>query len=1078
MDRGKQMFAHQKFFNLVTLLVLSLFLTYSSWALAQVTTGTISGVVKDETEAVLPGVQVTITNVGTGASRALTTDEEGRYRAPQLPLGQYEVQAELAGFRTAIRSGITLTVGREAVVDITMTVGQITEKITVTGEAPLVETTKSEISALVDVKTIRDLPLNGRDLTQLVTLQVGTAEVKGTGGTDTMISGVGPGKRISVSGSRTSYNSYTVDAVDVQDVHRQAPSSVSSAALGVEAIREFSVLSNNYSAEYSSQGGAVVNAVTNSGTNAFHGSVFEFHRNSALDAKNFFDKAGAPIPTFIRNQFGFSVGGPVKKDQTFFFGSYEGLRERLGLSLVARLPDENARRGFLPDPANPGQLRNVGVDPLTAAYLAPLPLPNARNFGDGSAEFLSSFSRPLDEDYWIVRMDHRFSNLDSFYARYIDDKSSVRFPAFGHKTSFSTGELSWKTYAMSWDHVFSPQLINKATVGFNRTNEFIFTLRQFDLDRTFDLVQPCPLPTFDPCSFGNSADIDAAALTTIGGRSNHPKHYIVNNFQYADGLVYTRGRHSLKLGGLLKRFQVNNNAPQSLGGELDFLTLEDFLRARPFRFTGALPGASAVRSLRQWLVGLYIQDDFQMRPGLTWNLGLRYETASSPTENHGRLTNVRDELDPAPTVGEFYQNPSKWAFGPRIGFAWDLTGDQRTALRGGFGLFYQQLFSNVWFIDTVRQPPFFAIAVISNPAWRGTFLPQDLRTAGIPSLQSFDHDIDQPYIMQYNLTLQRQISPSTALTVGYAGSRGNHLLMVRSANAAFPTILPDGRKFFPPGAGRRNPNFSHDSRQSSWGQSFYNSLQVNLQRRFSEGLQFQAAYTFSRSIDDGYDRWDFPSGGGLVPGVSGFQDPDDHKMSRGLSSYHIQNNFNLNLTYDLPIGPGRRFGNDLTGAAGKILGGWQINGIATVADGTPFSAVLGYNAARDGVIVFTITPNLRPGASNNPALGGPDQYFDSTAFVEQELGFYGNLGRNTILGPGFANFDFALTKNTPIPSISEDFTIQFRAEFFNIFNRPQFSNPALPRVFFARGVANPAAGRITATRATSRQIQFGLKILF
>ena len=580
------MFDHQRFLIPMKILVLILVLAWPSWMLAQVTAGTILGVVKDETGGVLPGVEVLVTNVDTGATRTVVSDDEGRYRAPQLALGRYEVQAELAGFQTAIRSGITLTIGRQAVVDLTLSVGEVTERVTVTGEAPMVETTTSSISSLVDAQTISDLPLNGRDLIQLVTLQMGTSMIRGQGGTRTMTSGVGPGKRISVSGSRTSYNLYMVDGQDVQGVHRQAPAGVNSKSMGVEAIREFNVLANNYSAEYASQGGAVVNAVTKSGTNEIHGSLFEFHRNSVLDAKNFFDKLDEPIPAFIRNQFGFSLGGPIIRDQTFFFASYEGLRERLGLSLVSRVPDALARQGILPS-------GNVGVDPLIAPYLAPLPLPNGRNFGDGRGEYLSSFSRPTDEDYWIIRLDHRFSDADSFYARYIDDKSTVFFPSRGNQLAFSNGLLSWKTYSMSWDHVFSPQFINKVNVGFNRINEFVFTIgSEFNLGPEFDLVPDCPLPEFDPCTFGNSAGLNVGGLDFIGGRTNHPKHYIVNNFQYGDDAVYTRGRHSLKFGGLLKRFQINNNAPQSLGGQYNFFTLEDFLTANSFQFTAAVPGAA------------------------------------------------------------------------------------------------------------------------------------------------------------------------------------------------------------------------------------------------------------------------------------------------------------------------------------------------------------------------------------------------------------------------------------------------------------------------------------------------------
>jgi hypothetical protein len=430
-----------------------------------------------------------------------------------------------------------------------------------------------------------------------------------------------------------------------------------------------------------------------------------------------------------------------------------------------------------------------------------------------------------------------------------------------------------------------------------------------------------------------------------------------------------------------------------------------------------------------------------------------------------------------------YKNGSQvWNFQPHIGFGWDLGGDGKTALRGGFGLFRQHILSNQFFITVVRQPPFFSIAQVQNPPFLGVFRTVQPSTGGRPSLQSMDYDIGSPYVFQYNLTAQREILPNTALTVAYAGSRGNHLLLIRGANVKEPTLLSDGRKCFnfldsagnpnpncPTGPlAVRNPNFGHDGRQSAWAQSFYNSLQVKLDRRFAGGIQFGVAYTFSKIIDEGWDRWDQVTGAGS--GVTSGPDPDNHKGERALADYDIRNNFITSVTYDIPT---RDYQNRWLGG---FLNNWGMNAIVRLSDGNPFSATLGYNVSQNGEVAFIMRPDLKEGGDSNPVLGGPDRYFDANQFVKPTLGFYGNLGRNTIIGPGINNVDFALTKNTPL--WGEGQNLEFRAEFFNIFNRTNFARPSGTVYRTATGPVDGAAGRITGTTNPSRQIQFGLKLSF
>ncbi len=1029
---------------------------------SQMTTATISGTVTDDTGAVIPGVAVTSNNTGTGAVRRGETDARGVYHLRQLQVGMYDVRAELSGFQASIRAGIQLTVGQEATINITLSVGAVTESVTITGEAPVVETTTSALSQLVDDKQIRDLPLNGRDYTQLVLLQTGMNPVMNSqGAAGSIPGGTGSGKRISSGGARVSANLFLMDGTEVSDVHRQVPGAVNGGGLGIEAIREFSVMTNSYTASFSSQGGAVVNAVTQSGTNEIHGSAFEFLRNSSLDANQFFlNAAGKPKGAFKRNQFGGAAGGPIVRDRTFFFGTIELLRERLAKDTNETVMDDNARMGILPG------LGDIGVHPDIAPYIeAIVPRVNTPiNNGDGTGQFVQAFSQPTDQLFWMTRVDHRISDSDNIFFRYTYDNSTISGPGRLNATT-QEARYRWQYATLEHNHIFSPIWINTARFGFARAFQGVDdTLNFTPLPSQFDIT-----PGFQ---FGDSSDLqfDGGAHTSIGGFGNYPKLYITNNFQFMDDVSSSLGAHQLKMGVNIKRYQANLNAPTSQGGSYFFRSLENFLRAETRRFTGAAIGSGAVRSMRQSMFGLHIEDSYQVRPSFTLNFGMRYEMATVPTENQGLLANVRDNLDPEVTIGPFFKQADQWLnFQPRVGFAWDMRGDGKTALRGGFGMFRQYLLSNVWFINSVRNPPFFSIGSVTNPSFLGVYRGVDPAVSGVPSLQVNDFDLDHPYIMQYNLTVQREIMEGTSLKVSYAGSRGNHLLMMRTANIKQPTILSDGRKCFnytggnpscPNGpTSRRNPNFANDARQSSWAQSFYNSLQVNLDRRFSRGLQFGVAYTFSKSIDEGYDRWDQVGNNGN--GASGGPDPDDHKSERGLSDFDTRNRFILNFSYEIPT-PAFQ-----SGVAHAVLGGWQVNGILKLSDGNPFSALTRAQRHENGSARFTSRPD-QAGSTNNPVLGGPDNYFDPSAFVLQERGFLGNVAKNTISGPGVNNVDLVLGKNF---SFGEQMNLEFRSEFFNIFNRPTFARPG---AFIDVG----SAGRVSNTLNVSRQIQFGLKFTF
>ncbi|MBI4457109.1 MAG: TonB-dependent receptor [Acidobacteria bacterium] len=555
-------------------------------------------------------------------------------------------------------------------------------------------------------------------------------------------------------------------------------------------------------------------------------------------------------------------------------------------------------------------------------------------------------------------------------------------------------------------------------------------------------------------------------ITTIGlstvGRN------LSNIFTYADDVFLTRGQHDLRLGIFAQRHQNNDFFDFRFQGVYSFNGLEDFLRGAPVTYDGQMPGSSTRRGWRQTVVGVYIQDNFRVRPNFTLNLGLRYEATTTPTEVNGLIVNQRDPLkDAEGTFGEpFFRNPSKRNFAPRIGLAWDPFGNEKTSVRGGFGIFHETMLFYQYANQGRRQSPLSQSVRINNPA----FPIPELKGIEIARVENVaEYQPHQPYMMQWNLTVQRELFGQTAFTVAYVGSRGVNLGGTRITNVAVPEILPDGRKFFAAGLPRRNRAFDDIFLYDYGYNSFYHSLQLSGRKRFTAGLQFQGSYTWGRSIDEAsrMHSGDF-SGPSREP-----QDPYDVKASsRGLSDHHIGQVFSFNFAYALPI-------TGLSGFAKKIAEGWQINGILNLSTGNPIQINLGsgsglfdYNRDRAS---GQERPSVKAGRSPNPVLGGPDMYFDPTAFELQPPGFYGNVGRNTLVSPGVAAFDFSLSKNTPL---RESVNLQFRAEFFNIFNRANFGNPNSSVFSSARGDFANAVGRIVSTSTTSRQIQFGLRLVF
>ncbi len=1029
-------------------------LLFASCVFAQVTTGTISGTVTDSTGAVLPGAKVVVLNQDTGASRTVQADAAGRYSAPSLSLGNYRVTVSQEGFQSETRSGIALTLGREAVVDFQLGVGAVTQTVEVTGEAPLVQTTEATVSYLVNDRTIRDLPLNGRDLSQLILLNPGVSNA------DNAKSGnayVGFGKRISIGGMRGEDNAYLLDGTYVNDFERHVPAGPGGALLGVETVREFQVLTNSFSAAYGRVLGGVFNAVTKSGTNEFHGDVYEFLRNSALDARNFFDQQ---IPAFRRNQFGASAGGPIKKDRAFFYANYEGLRESLGTTQTDTVLTANARLGNL------GTAGNVAVSPKIAPYLAliPLPTPGGRDFGDGTAQYIFQSPQPTHDNFGLARVDMQLSSSDSFFIRFTGsqtDRSQVNnFPAFLHLSGLST-----RLSTLSETHIFSPRLLNAAHFAFNRvepTDSGTYPSVPASLES---------VPGQGPAGFSLSG-----GLTSFEGFPKPSDRWTTNRFNYQDDINLTVASHSLQFGGMVERMQfnmVNANRPY---GEWAFNSTANFLTGLPNRYRGTPPQlADYVRGMRQTFLALYLQDDWKMTPRLTLNLGVRWEPFTVPTEVNGKIINMRHVTDPQPTVGNPYWLNNSWKnVGPRFGFAWSPTSSGKSSVRGGIGLFFAPLDPSLYFTQITRSWPL--APEFDSPVTAATNKFPDALAQIAANQQSnpfgstdavpYNHP-KTPHSLQYNLSLQQQLGGSNVLTVGYTGSRGINLSSYGNYNV--PTATFDGTALaVAANATVVNPLFPNINYYMTNASSWYNALTANFRRQVSAGLQVTIAYTYSKSLaqaDQNQSAQDVTGGNG----ASQLKYPYDMRVNKTLTGYDFRQLFTLNYSYDIPYSKG------LTGPVNYLVSGWQLTGIVTLKTGQPFGPTTAVPTALSNLGIGVTTPNLAPGAKFSQIVkGGPNQYFNPAAFVPQSPLELGNVANNTLSGPGLATWDFGLTKNT---SVTERFKVQFRAEMFNWLNRANFASPA-SQVFSGTGARVGSAGLITLTTTSSRQIQFGLKVLF
>jgi hypothetical protein len=1022
---------------------------------AQTVRGAISGAVTDDKGKPLSNVALTLKDLDTNKLRTVTTGPEGFFLVSSLSPGNYRLTAAHAGYRTHSQD-LVLQVNQEIRLDVPLLPGSRTEQVTVTAVRSLLKTENAALGGVIETRQITGLPLDGRNFTELALLAPGVSPAApGSAGS------VRGDFAINVNGAREDSNSFLLDGVLNIDPKLNAQA----VNPPVDAVREFEVLTGNYDASFARNAGGQINAVLRSGTNRFHGAAYEFFRNGAMDARNFFAPGGEPKPQYQRNQFGGALGGPVRRDRTFFFADYEGRRIREGITRVTNVPTARERIGDfsespvpvidpftqMPFPGN--RIPREYLHPVGAVIAALYPLPNRNVPGQN---FVSSPSLRDRNDQFDVRIDHALSRSSDLSFRYSFADRSLFDPFSGPQFAAVPGygvdvPRRAQNAMASHTQVFTPLLLNELRAGFNRVSAgSLQQNRENDLNRAAGLPRLSAAPRTTGLSY-----ITITGYSPLGDEYNNPQHSTSNIYQLTDQATWIRGRHHVRFGGDLRLTQQNAFRDVQSRGFLSFLgltgnALAETLLGFPSTTGGAL--LDNHQHLRTRSYNLFAQDSWRLRDDLTVSAGVRYEynTPGVDAEDRANLFDpatrslVQAGANGLPRSG---YDPDRNNFGPRVGLAW-RPGQRGTVIRTGYGIYYDQaalapgegLYFNAPYFDfrfyftlDPRAP-----LTLSDPFPRNFAFPTP------PSALGFQRDLRTPYYQQWNFTIQQQLGQTRVFEIAYAGSKGTKLLAARDINQPAPT--PAQRYFRP------LPQFEDITLVESRGSSIYHSLQMRFQQHFARGMTALASYTWSKSIDDTSSF--FSSAGD--PNFP--QDSFNLRAERGRSNFDTPHRFVMSYSYDLPFGKG-------------LLGGWQTYGIWTFQSGRPFTVALlsDFDNSNTGRSMLGFGANDRPHLLRNPELEdpGPDRWFDTTAFAIPPRGEFGNSGRNILDGPCFQSINVSIVKDT---RLTESFTAQFRAEAFNLLNSPSFG---LPDVF----VGSPSFGRILSAHSP-RHIQLGLKFLF
>jgi hypothetical protein len=1058
---------------------------------AQVVGGSMEGTVADASGGGLPGVHVTVRNTETGNQRDLITRADGHYNAPSIPVGVYTVTAQKDGFQTAQRNGISLVIGQSITVDLALAVGEVAQEVSVTDAPPVVNLSTQQTSGLVDERQIKQLPLNGRSYDQLMTLNPATVNytAQRSGSIGTSNSSVG--NMFSVSGHRPQDNLFLLNGIEYTGASliNVTPGGTSGQLLGVEAVREFNVVADDYGANYGKRQGAQISIVTVSGTNQIHGSAYEFFRNSALDARNYFDQNvanGKRLPNFQRNNYGASLGGPIVRDKILLFANYEAYRQNLGLSDVTLVPDAASR---------------AAADPSVRPLLALWPIANGPSIGSGIAKAFSSPLQHIRENFGTARFDWNQSPRDLLFATYTVDDSDATTPSANPLSSIYE-TIREQVLSVQQQHVITPNLLNTARIGFSRAS-FYFN----SIVTTNDGSTPTPFVVGKPVGAiviaGSTASNGQSQITQAGANVGSNNATARNLYTADDHIFYSRGKHQIEVGGLIQWVQSNDNLAQNQFGQAAFTNLTTFLQGTVATFS-VVPSPTRL-NWRSWQGAAYVEDTWKITPRFELRSGLRSESTNGWNEAHGRAANylfTNGIINTNPTIGSngLQTNNAKFLPSPRIGFSWDVFGSGRTAVRGGIGV-YRSLFDTLNYRFDQAAPFNTTVQLKGVPVSSLAITPGTAAPAGSKiSPSNTQPDIKTPTLLSWTLRLEQQLTPTTSLTIGYVGSRGNHQVLSGDTNEPANVVCPDPNcvagltpgTIYYPNTTFANPNVANTTSWFSGGNSFYHALQIDARRRYANGLQLRGVYTWAKNLDNG-SAWNTSVSGNTPAFVSV---PNYSRLDWGPSAADIRHLAAINGTYDLPFGKGHSLAS--TGFLSQALGGWTATTITTLQSGFPFSPQLGYNPTGSGDSRNPVRPSWNPNFRGSLYPRTPNQWFDANAFVAPysklsgttiQGGAVGNVRRDSLIGPNSVTVDFGLSKST---QITERLRAQFRAEAFNILNHTNFALPnaviiasvpqyagstTQPTDAQVAGAVSSAAGVITSA-GTSRQLQFSLKLLF
>lgn len=982
---------------------------------------------------------------------------DGSYRANNLSPGTYVVSVSAPGFAQA--HATVMITGAQSIADFRLVVEQTKEA----GQTQPGTSSDNQPSDAINSKTIGELPLNGRSSSDVAALEPGVFKARTQAQGDGRY---GYGTQMVIFGGRPRQNNSRLDGVSVNDYANGPLGNAVGIALGVDALEQLSVLTSNDQAQYGRSSGGYISSSTHAGSSRFHGSVFEYLRNDALDAANYFDRQKPP---FRRNQFGASAGGPIRRDDTFFFADYEGIRQSQGVTNVSAVPSAAARAGTLSTGV-------IAVDPEVLRFLAAFyPLPNAGLLGAGDTGiYISSGQKVTPGNHFTTRIDHPFSSADSLWGTYMFDSGNVMGPdKLGNK--LAGYDSRQQLFTFNETHTFSPRLLHSFRFGIYRmvANSGQTALENNPLagDSSFGAVPGHDVPR-----------IDVTGLTSLDGGldATSVTHFHWTSIQAYDDIAISRGAHSFTFGVSLERMRDNIIATTDPAGRFGFNSLSDFLTNRPFSLGVTMPGPLPERGFRQTVAGAYFQDEWRWRPRLIWTLGLRYEMATVPSEVHGQVSVLRNLTDAQPLLGvPLFANPTVRNFEPRVGFAWDPRGDAKTIVSSGFGIFDVLPLPYVIQFGEIYAAPFLRTTSATKlPA--GSFPTEAFAiTAASSSFSRQDYIEPNPhrnYVMQWNFTIQRELPLGLSMKLGYVGSRGvHHILRLKDADIVLPALTPQGYLWPSPAESgtRLNPNVGRINGTFWEGDSFYDALVLQLKEKVGRSFQITGSYTWGKSIDTGSSSIEGDEYSNAVSSPLWF----DTRLNRGLSDFNVAQELKVIYSWEIrgPKGPNE--------VMTRALSGWQVGGIFEASTALPFTPgiggdPLGVNSSDPSVDV----PNVITGSGCESPInrGDPIHYIKTQCFaLPNPITLRGNLGRNTLIGPGLVNLDFSVFKNNYIRSISDVFNAQFRAEFFNIMNRPNFNAPLTNRFLFdSRGKAVGSAGLIDSTQTPSRQIQFALKFIW